>query len=75
MKKVNERALPFVLKDKSSSYTELLKKLTRNCMPHQRIMKIASSVFIVLNIGTLVNPKGISLIGRASTYNLRGKIF
>ena len=61
MKKVNERALPFVLKDKSSSYTELLKKLTRNCMPHQRIMKIASSVFIVLNIGTRpVNPKGIN---------------
>ena len=60
MEKVNERALSFVLTDKSSSYTELLKKLTRNCMPHQRIMKIASSVFIVLNIGTRVKPKGIN---------------
>ena len=32
MEKVKERALRFVLKDKSSSYTELLKKLTRNCL-------------------------------------------
>ena len=46
---VNERTLRFLLKDKSSSYTELVKKLGFVSLYDQRIKKTASCVFKVLN--------------------------
>ena len=45
LEKVNKRALHFVLKDKSSSFMEVLKKLGTVSLYDQRIMKIASCVF------------------------------
>ena len=72
LEKVNERALCFVLKDKRSSDTELLKKLGTVSLYDQRIMKITSCVFKVLNNDIPSTLKDLPL-RRSTTHNLCGK--
>lgn len=64
--------LRFVLRDKSISYAELLKKLTRNCLIiRSKNHEDCQLCLKVLNIGTPSTLKEL-ILRRASTYNLRG---
>ena len=48
--KVNERAVRFVFKSRSTPYEDLLAKLDSNSLRHQREMKILSSVYKLLPV-------------------------
>ena len=74
LEKVNERALRFVFKDKNSSYKPLLNKLGTLSLNEQRLIKIASTVFKMLNYEDNILTTLNELIQRrTATYNLRGK--
>ena len=74
LEKVHERAIRFVFKDKNSSYMQLLKRLGIKSLYEQRITKIVSTVFKVLNHGDNIPGTLKELIKQRNvTYNLRGK--
>ena len=71
--KINERALHFVTRDKSTTYETLLKQLNLQSPLNQRIVKMATGVYKAIH-GYKV-PRGIGklLHERSTNYNLRGK--
>ena len=73
MKKINERALRFVTRDKSTTYETLLKQLNLLSPFNQRIVIMATGVYKAVH-GCKV-PRGIGelLHERSTNYNLRGK--
>ena len=72
LEKVNERALRFVFNEKQTSYCELLNRIGVPSLENQRLAKIVSTVFNIINNEHA--PKSIKdLIGlRNNKYNLRG---
>ena len=70
--KMNERALRFVFNEKQTSYCELLNRIGLPSLENQRLAKIVSTVFNVINNEHA--PRSIKdLIGlRNNNYNLRG---
>ena len=73
LEKINERALRFVTRDKSTTYETLLKQLNLQSPLNQRIVKMATGVYKAIH-GYKV-PRGIGelLHERSTNYNLRGK--
>ena len=69
---MNERALRFVFNEKQTSYCELLNRIGLPSLENQRLAKIVSTVFNVINNEHA--PRSIKdLIGlRNNNYNLRG---
>ena len=49
LKKINEQALRFVTRDKSTTYETLLKQLNLLSPLNQRIVKMATSVYKVIH--------------------------
>ena len=73
LKNINERALRFVNRDKSTTYETLLKQLNLQSQLNQRIVKMTTRVYKAIH-GYKV-PRGIGelLHERSTNYNLRGK--
>ena len=73
LEKINERALRFLTRDKSTTYETLLKQLNLLSPLNQRIVKMATGVYKAIH-GYKV-PRGIGelLLERSINYNLRGK--
>ena len=73
LEKINERALRFLTRDKSTTYETLLKQLNLLSPLNQRIVKMATGVYKAIH-GYKV-PRGIGelLQERSINYNLRGK--
>ena len=72
LEKINERAIRFVTRDKSTTYDTLLKQLNLLSPFNQRIVKMATNVYKVAHGYNI--PKGIGelLKERSTTYKLRG---
>ena len=72
LEKLNERALRFVYRDYSSSYEMLLKQSGYQTLLNQRLAKILTTVYKVVN-GQGVSESLCDLVElRESNYNLRG---
>ena len=73
LEKINEQALRFVTRGKSTMYKTLLKQLNLLSPLNQRIVKMATGVYKAIH-GYKV-PRGIGelLDERSTNYNLRGK--
>ena len=71
LEKINERALRFVTRDKSTTYETLLKQLNLLSPLNQRIVKMVTSVYRAIH-GYKV-PRGIGelLHKRSTNYNIR----
>ena len=73
LEKVNERAIRFVFKDKFTPYEQLLNKIGHTCLRHQRVKKIISSVYKIINQSHSPDSLKDLLDLRQSTYSLTGK--
>ena len=73
LEKVNERAVQFVCKDKSTPYEKLLTKIGTTPLIHQRVIKIISSAYKLLNDPNTPECLKDLLDLRQSTYSLRAK--
>lgn len=72
LEKLNERALRFVYRDHSSSYEMLLKQSGYQTLLNQRLAKILTTVYKVVN-RQCVSESLCDLVElRKSNYNLRG---
>ena len=73
LEKINERALRFVNRDKSTTYETLLRQLNLLSPRNQRIVKMASGVYKAIHGYKVPRGKGELLHERSTNYNLRGK--
>ena len=73
LKKINEQALRFVTRDKSTTYETLLKQLNLLSPLNQRIAKMATGVYKAIYGDKVPTGKGELLHERSTNYNLRGK--
>ena len=73
LEKINERALRFVTRDKSTTFETLLKQLNLLSPLNQRIAKMATSVYKAIHGYKLPRGIGELLHERSTNYNLRGK--
>ena len=73
IEKVNERAVRFVFGDKSTPYSELLRKLGRKTLKEERLFKIVNTVYKLINHSNAPQSLKDLIEPRQSTYSLRGK--
>ena len=73
LKKINERALRFVTRDKSTMYETLLKQLNLLSPLNQRIVKMGTAVYKAIHRYKVPRGIGELLHERSTNYNLRGK--
>ena len=73
LEKINERALRFVTRDKSTMYETLLKQLNLLSPLNQRIVKMGTAVYKAIHRYKVPRGIGELLHERSTNYNLRGK--